>query len=88
MAGITNPIRCKAGAVNSDFNNYTTPGVYSIVDQSISNDNNPGVNYGVLLVYESQNGYVIQLATDTEGYSWMRFINKIQHFFGGWRSIS
>ena len=88
MAGIINPIRCKVGIVNSDFNNYITSGVYSITDSSISIDNNPGVNYGVLLVYEGQIGYVIQLATDTEGHSWIRFINKNQQSSAGWRSIS
>lgn len=87
MAGIINPIRCKAGMVNSDFNNYTS-GVYSIADPSISYENNPGVKYRVLLIYEGQIGYAIQLATDIGGHSWIRFMNREQKEFGEWRSLT
>lgn len=88
VAGIINPISCGTGSVSSDFNNYVNSGVYNVGDPYVSISNNPGVNYGLLLVYTGLNGYVIQQATDTDGNTWIRFIDSRLSTFGAWKRLS
>ena len=49
-----------------DFNKITESGVYQIATTATI-PNNPGINYGVLIVFTPSNGYTIQLAYSIDG---------------------
>ena len=87
VAGIINPMFCRL-THNADFNTAIDGGEYSIADPNKTLGNNPGIRYGVLVTFEADSGYRMQLALDSDGGIWMRFFNTSPTSYKNWKVIS
>ena len=69
VIGFDNSVFKTKGSIYSssqDFNKITESGVYQIATTTTI-PNNPGINYGVLVVFTPANGYTIQVAYSIDG---------------------
>lgn len=91
MAGIINPLKCgldvKISEINNDLNNLTTPGIYNFIDTTGSVSNNPGVNYGMMIVLKAYASYTMQIAFDSSNRLWVRFLNPSQSMYKSWTEL-
>ena len=91
VAGIVNPLLCGLAVVNRDINdnlnNLTSPGIYNFVDNNSIVANNPGIKYGVVIVFVAAHSYIAQIALDSSNL-WFRFMNPSQSQYNGWRKVS
>lgn len=91
MAGIINPLKCGLSVTHSDINNdlnkLTAPGIYNFVDASSVVANNPGVKYGMVVVFVAAYSYIAQIAFDSSNL-WFRFMNPSQSQNNGWHKVS
>lgn len=71
----------------TDFNLCRDAGAISITDPNLNCLNNPGITYGVLLVFNAEIGYQIQIAVSTTHNTWIRFNNINQNIYGGWTQL-
>lgn len=71
----------------TDFNLYRNAGAISIADPNLSYLNNPGIRYGVLLVFNAEIGYQIQMAISIDNEAWIRFNNINQNKYGEWAKL-
>ena len=68
----------------TDFNLFRNAGAISIADPNLSYPNNPGITYGVLLVFNAEIGYQIQMAISINNEVWVRFNNISQNQYNEW----
>lgn len=73
-------------AINYDLNNLTKGGIYNFVDASKAVANNPGVDYGMVIVFVAAYSYIVQLAI-VGSKMWFRFINPQQGQYNAWKAI-
>ena len=90
MAGVINPLMCNLSishsAISYNLNNLTKAGIYNFVDTSNSVSNNPGVKYGMIIVFVAEHSYTAQLALDGSKL-WYRFMNPSQSQYNQWVTI-
>ena len=91
MAGILKPLKCnlsvKSSDINNNLNNLTTEGVYHFVDVENSVDNNPGLDYGMVIVLSAGYYYIMQIAFNSNNRAWIRFINSATSQFNNWKEL-
>lgn len=91
MAGILQPLKCnlsvKSSDINNNLNNLTTEGVYNFVDVDNSVANNPGLDYGMVIVLSAGYGYTMQIAFNSNNRTWVRFINPVQSQYNNWKEL-
>lgn len=72
--------------INYDLNNLIQGGIYNFVDTTNAVANNPGVDYGIVVVFVAAHSYIVQLAI-VDSKMWFRFINPQQGQYNAWRTI-
>ena len=72
--------------INYDLNNLIQGGIYNFVDTTNAVSNNPGVKYGMVIVFVAAYNYIVQLAIDDNN-MWFRFINPQQQQYNSWKAI-
>ena len=61
----------------NNYNNFTTAGVYQILDDSANASNRPSLGYGILIVFTTNVGYILQIAANiTDGSIYKRSRNE------------
>lgn len=82
-----NPLLCGKNVVpdtiNHDLNNLTKPGIYTLIDTLSEISNNPGIKYGMVVVFVANYTYTVQLVFDAFK-SKFRFINTQQSQYNPW----
>ena len=71
----------------TDFNLYRNAGAISIADPNLRYLNNPGIKYGVLLVFNAEIGYQIQMAVSLTNEVWIRFNDINQNLYNEWNQL-
>ena len=86
MAELINPMIC-GKTLNDSFDLAIDGGVYSVADPDKTFGNNPGVRYGVLVVFEASLGYRMQLAINSSEGIWMRFFTASPVSYKEWQQL-